>query len=335
MKPRISTEQRGDRTILGLHDDATGASAHVLPSYGFNLFDLKLPAAGEPRSLVVSEPGWEAQPQKPARHGFPVLFPFPNRIREGRYSWNGKDYQLPLGKPPHAIHGFAADADWQVVEHAVSPAGATLLGRYQISRQSPQMLPSWPGDLILEMRYTLAGRTLDLDITITNPGGDDVPYGLGFHPYFRLPFSSKGTLEQTRVVIPAGEFWVLEGAIPTGERRPVDSRLDFRAGQPMAGLQLDDVLTALEPKAAAGGDRWTTCRLIDDSLQAELQLLFDANFREIVVFTPPGSPDVIAVEPYTQTTDAIHLHERGIDGGLRLLKHGAQDHLCIRLQTSG
>ena len=43
MSFRIETHDRGGRTIFSLHDDATGASAAILPSYGFNLFDLRLP----------------------------------------------------------------------------------------------------------------------------------------------------------------------------------------------------------------------------------------------------------------------------------------------------
>ena len=100
MACHVREEARGDREVLTMSDTDSGASASILPSYGFNLFDLRLPAAGAVRSLVVAKPGWEANPEKPARHGFPVLFPFPNRIDRGRFSWDGASYQLPLTKPP-------------------------------------------------------------------------------------------------------------------------------------------------------------------------------------------------------------------------------------------
>ncbi len=330
MSYRVAVERRGEREIYRLFDDASGASAAVLPSYGFNLFDLRLPAAGRVWPVVVSAEGWEEHPDKPARHGFPVLFPFPNRIRDAAYSFEGKDYTLAPTKPPHAIHGFALEADWEVTDHAAGPDGATLAARFQISKQAPAALTSWPADALLEMRYTLAGRKLTLDIVASNPSDRPLPYGLGFHPYFRLPIDPASDPSKARLVLPAAEEWVIEGGLPTGDRRPVDRRLDFRDGRPIVGLALDDVLTGL---AYEGGI--ATCRMIDGALGAELRLTFDRGFREIVVFTPPAFPGVIAVEPYTQTTDAIHLAARGVDGGLRVLPPGGSDTMMVALETVG
>lgn len=90
----------------------------------------------------------------------------------------------------------------------------------------------------------------------------------------------------------------------------------------MAGLKLDDVLTDLEFTADRG-----VCRLIDEAKNAEFLLGFDRGFRVLVLDTPPGRGDVISLEPYTQTTDAINLQARGVAAGLRILGHGAG---CIR-----
>jgi aldose 1-epimerase len=330
MAYRVSTLDSNGRTVYLLHDDESGARAAVLPSYGFNLFDLRLPAAGAVRRVVVAREGWEHDPDKPGRNGFPVLFPFPNRIRAGRYAWRGEDYALPLNKPPHAIHGFAIDAPWDVVAHAADAAGASIAGRFQISRQAPEQAANWPADAILELRYTLAGRRLTLEATVINPSAADLPFGLGFHPYFRLPLEPGGDPAQTRVILPASRYWVLDGSLPTGERREVDGPLDFRRGRPMAGLEADDVLTGLDFE---GG--WCTCRLVDLALGAEFRLACDRSFRELVVFTPPGPGGVLAVEPYTQTTDAIHLQAEGIDGGLRVLGPGARACMRLVMETRG
>lgn len=329
MRFTVGTERRGDRTIYTLGDESTGASAAILPSYGFNLFDLNLPAGGRPRSIVATDPGWEAHPEYPARQGFPVLFPFPNRIRDGRFSFAGRDYQLDLTKPPNAIHGFALDAHWDVVDHGTDPHGAHIVGRYRIGKQSPRQAHHWPADAILELKYTLAGRTLTLDAIVTNPSDAELPYGLGFHPYFRLPMNAGGDLGQTRVVLPTGKFWALQDTLPTGQIRPVPFPADFRRGRSMAGLVADDVYTGIEYDETGHA----ACRLIDEALGAEFRLTIDRNYREIVVFTPPGKPGVIAVEPYTQTTDAINLHARGVDGGLRVLEPGASEALHLRMET--
>jgi aldose 1-epimerase len=110
----------------------------------------------------------------------------------------------------------------------------------------------------------------------------------------------------------------------------VDPRLDFRKGQPLPGLKLDDVLTDLDYEGDHG-----VCRLVDKSLKAEFRLTFDRSFRELVMYTPPGAPGVISLEPYTQTTDAINLQARGVDAGLRVLHHGEHAAFSLAMETSG
>ncbi len=327
---RISTERRGGGLVHSLHDDRSGARASVLPAFGFNLFDLRLPAAGKLRRVIVSEPDWEHAPRQAGRNGIPVLFPFPNRIQDARFSFGGQEYRLPVNSKPHAIHGFAIQADWEVVEHVANESGATLAGRYQLSRQSPEMRPHWPTDAVLDLRYTLAGRRLTLDVGVTNPTADPLPYGFGIHPYFQLPLQPGGDPARTRIVLPAAESWVLDGYIPTGDRKPVDERLDFREGKPILGLMLDDVLTGLTYEGGRG-----RCRLMDLALDCEVVMDFENTFRELVVFTPPGVGDLISVEPYTQTTAAVNLAARGVDGGLRVLEHGRHDHFSLGIETRG
>jgi aldose 1-epimerase len=328
MSFRVETQVRGERTIYLLHDDATGASAAILPSYGFNLFDLRLPVGGEPCPMLVAVADFAEHPSHPARSGTPILFPFPNRIRDGRFTFEGRSYVLPAANGPNAIHGFAMAADWEVVEHKATSDRAFVVGRYQISKQSPDALQLWPADAVLEVRYSLAGHRLSMDVTVSNPGHNDLPYGFGIHPYFRLPFAPTGDVAKTRVILPASRYWVLKDSLPTGEIQPVDRRLDFRSGQAMNGLELDDVLTGLE-----FSENCCVARLVDLDKKAEFRLTFDRSFRELVVFTPSGQPDVVAVEPYTQTTDAINLQARGLDAGLRILKAGQSDGFEIAMET--
>lgn len=330
MAYRVATETVGGHTVYRLFDDATGASAAVLPSHGFNLFDLRLPAAGKVYPMLHAAADFAANPAQRGPNGTPVLFPFPNRIRGGAFSFGGKSFQVPLrAGTPNAIHGFAIAAPWDVVEHAVTSAGATVTGQFQLSKNAPESLAHWPADAILRIRYTLAGRRLTLDATVTNPSATELPYGFGTHPYFRLPFPEGGDLARTRVIVPASAFWVLQDLLPTGERKPVDARLDFRQGQPMTGLKLDDVLTGLPT-----GTGPHVCRLVDEALGAEFRLGFDGSFREVVLYTPPNLPQVIAVEPYTHTTDAINLQARGVDAGLRVLPHDQQATHRITMETT-
>lgn len=325
MSFRALVGSNAGRPVYELIDDDSGAFARILPSYGFNLFDLRLPAAGAVRRVVAAREDWEKSPDKPARNGVPILFPYPGRIADASFSFQGETYSLPPAKPPNAIHGFAHEADWEVVEHAADENQARIKGRFQISKQTPRYLPCWPADAVLEVEYALSGRTLGMTIAVENPTDRPLPFGFGIHPYFHLPLAAAGDPARTKAIFPADEYWELENSLPTGRRLPVDERLDFRRGRPMKGLSLDDVLTHLRFERER-----CVCRLIDEALGAEFRLIFGPTFRELVLFTPPGNQDrVIAVEPYTQAPDAVHLRERGIDAGLRILP--PEERLVMRI----
>jgi len=327
---RVDVEKRGGGDVYTMRDDVSGASASVLPSYGFNLFDLRLPVAGEVRPIVVSDPTFADKPAGAGGNGTPILFPFPNRIRGGRFTFEGKEYAIPTNKGGNAIHGFAVDVPWDVVEHKATPAGAVVEGRFQLSVHAPEHCDHWPTDAVLYVRYTLADRGLTMAVTVSNPTAVDLPYGFGIHPYFRLPFAPDGDLARTRIILPASRSWELRDFLPTGTVSDVPDRLDFRKGKPIQGLALDDVLTGLEHI-----DGGAACRLMDLDANAEFQLGFDESFRELVVYTPPGKPGVIAIEPYTQTTDAINLQPQGLDAGLRVLGHGEEHVMTLTMRTIG
>ncbi|WP_435017159.1 aldose 1-epimerase [Tundrisphaera sp. TA3] len=327
MAYRVDTENHGGRTVIILRDETSGASASILPSFGFNMFDLRLPAAGQARRMVVAADDFADTPTRPGRNGTPVLFPYPNRVRDGRFTFRGKEYHLPITNAPNAIHGFAISAAWDVVSQGVDDSGAFAVGRFHLAEHAPEMRPHWPTDAILEIRYSLAGRKLDMTVTVTNPTDAELPYGFGIHPYFRCPFAG-APLSEARVILPASRHWILEKNLPTGEIEPVSSRLDFRRGKSRAGLVLDDVLTGLTYQGDFG-----VARLIDNSLRSEFRLTFDRGFRELVAFTPPQDQTLLAIEPYTQTTDAINLQARGLDAGLRVLGHGKSDTFRIGMET--
>ena len=329
MSFRIGTKSHGERTVYSLHDDASGASASILPSFGFNLFDLRLPLAGQVRPVLVSAPDFADHPGHAAGNGTPILFPFPNRIRAGRFTFEGKTYQLPATNGPNAIHGFAMAAPWDVLEHKATDQAAYIVGRYLISKHSPE-------SRTLAHRRVAPGHVQPR----RQPALDDRD---GFQSDRRQPtvwlrasslFPSavppRRRSGDTQIILPASSYWVLEDFLPTGEIRPVNARLDFRQGQPRTGLKLDDVLTGLQYHEKRG-----QARLIDTEKKAEFRLTFDDGIRELVVYTPPQKPDVFAVEPYTQATDAINLNAKGKDAGLRILAHDRQDTFNLTMETLG
>src|SRR5688500_9381880 len=91
---------------------AGDSRALIWPAFGFNCLSWQI---GDGTDLLWSDPDVFQNPL-PTRNGVPILFPFPNRIRDGKFTWNGRGYQLPINGPNgrHAIHGFACYRPWRV-----------------------------------------------------------------------------------------------------------------------------------------------------------------------------------------------------------------------------
>src|SRR5262249_59658073 len=91
-------------------------------------------------------------------------------------------------------------------------------------------------DYILDATYRLQGRVLQLELGVSNPDTQDLPFGLGLHPYFRLP------AEKAMMRTPPLERYVLQDCLPTGERMPLEGQhLYLRQGRPIGIHEFDDL----------------------------------------------------------------------------------------------
>lgn len=300
---------------LTISDASAGSQADILPGLGFNCFRFLAGLEGKRHELLFSQPGFTDGTKRASHSGIPILFPFPSRIRNGQYTWNGRAYQLPDGdKLGNAIHGFALDRPWRVIRHSAN----SVTGQFQLSVDAPERLSLWPADGLIEVTYTVIGATLRSAIRIANPDTKPLPWGLGTHAYFRFPLGSTSRKGDCLAVAPAGETWVLENLIPTGERRPVTPQSDLRQGKSLDGLQLDDCLTGVMPR-----DGLVQTLVMDARAGLQISQVCPADFRELVVFTPPHG-EAVCIEPYTCPPDAINLHGRGIECGWRTLAPGEE-----------
>src|SRR5439155_901309 len=107
---------------------------------------------------------------RPTRGGIPVLFPFPNRIRDARFSWGGKAWELPKtdANGRNSIHGFACRHAWRVTGHGADAAGAWITGAFA-SADVPDVRALWPADYRIELTLRLADASLRLEAVVTNP----------------------------------------------------------------------------------------------------------------------------------------------------------------------
>jgi aldose 1-epimerase len=327
---RIAPDVVGHDPTLYVLEDGRGAMAEVWPALGFNCVRWRAVRGGQPLEMLYSDPAL-FQGARPTRSGVPVLFPFPNRIRDGRFEWDGQSYQLPLNDPAqkNAIHGFACRVPWRVVGQGADEESAWITGAFRCSIDAPQYRLMWPADHELRLTVRLGKGTLRLEATVHNPDRRPLPFGLGYHPYFRLPFAGDTSADDCQVEVHAASYWPLEGNLPTGAPAAVDAARDLNRPRRVEELALDDILTGL-PERPARMDGLIERGSVHAAPGAPMRLFCSPAFREMVVFNPPHR-QAFCIEPYTCTTDAANLQAKGLDAGWLALEPGASWSAVVEL----
>ena len=322
---REATAGTSTGTVYTLADPVGGATAEVWPALGFNCVRWSVrTASGGVGPVFYTAPDWETNPV-PTRSGHPILFPFPNRLKHGHFTFEGNSYQLPLNESSgkHAIHGFTPKSAWRVVGVTATDNAAEITGEFQISVDRPDVLTCWPGDSILTVTYRLTASALEVRCRVRNPGPGNVPFGLGYHQYFGLPSLPDEPVEGMVIEAPAASLWVAENSLATGEKVPTPAALDFSTPRPVGDAVLDTLYGDLPAS--------TTVRatLSHPRATERITVTADAAFRELLLFTP-AHRRAVAVEPYTCVSDALNLSARGVDAGLRVLASGEEFAATVR-----
>ena len=103
----------------------------------------------------------------------PVLFPFVGTIKNGAYSYNGKEYKISTR------HGFARTEDFELVEKTEN----SLKFRFSSNKET---LEKYPFEFELFITYTIVGNTLEIGYNVVNKNDSDMYFSLGTHPAFAL-----------------------------------------------------------------------------------------------------------------------------------------------------
>lgn len=232
----------------------------------------------------------------PAASGI-VLFPWPNRVRDGRWSQRGETYRLSLSEPAlgNASHGLLRFTPYEAIDSA---ADAVTLGAHVF----PQT--GYPFHLVIAVHYALTGTGLDVAYAIRNVGSTDAPVAIGQHPYLCI-----GDVDSADLVIRSSgsaRFLVDDRKLPTG-RAPVDAATDLRAGRRLGDLSLDTAYAQLQRDS--DGRARTTLTAPDGRRLTQWQ---GEHFDYVQVFTTdryPGQHLALAVEPMTAPADAFNSGE--------------------------
>jgi aldose 1-epimerase len=165
-----------------------------------------------------------------------VLVPWPNRLADGRYAFDGVDHQLPITEPSRmtALHGLSPWRPWTPVEHESDRITLKL-----------ELLPSpgYPFTVDTWIEYRLGADGLRVTTTSANLGESACPYGLGFHPYLS---AGEATLDDCTLSLDATTRFVTdERLLPIGEETVAGTDFDFTTPRAIGSLVIDDAFTGV------------------------------------------------------------------------------------------
>ena len=216
-----------------------------------------------------------------------IMAPWPNRLRYGILRAGGAEYQMPINRPPHAIHGFVRDREWEVVKATGSAA------RLSVALDDP-----WPFAGTVKYNISLDGPSLVQSLTIEAPeGGQPFPAGFGWHPWFRRDLGTGSPRVQV-----AGQrtVWeVDEEFSATGRQLDVEQVPDLRKGLVPELGQVDQCMR-IEPGSPTVV-QWPNAITLEINSSTEM--------GQLQVYAPEES---VCVEPESCTVNAFRLAQEDI-----------------------
>jgi galactose mutarotase-like enzyme len=228
-----------------------------------------------------------------------VLAPWPNRLGDGRYEFNGRTAQAALDEPErsNAIHGTVRWLPWRLDAHVQNVVALVC---------AIHPTPGYPYSVSLRVEYRLGRDGLQVSSVATNLGTDTAPFGLGFHPYLR---AAAGPIDGCVLRLPATQRLVLDDrGLPTGDARPVaGTEFDFTVGRTIGPTSLDTAYQGLERDS--GGRAWSS--LEDPASGRVVTQWMDERFSHLMCYTGDTLSNhderrrALAIEPMTCAPDAL------------------------------
>lgn len=234
-------------------------------------------------------------------HGTPLV-PWPNRLRDGAYSFDGVDHQLALTEPEkgNAIHGLLRWRNWTISEHTDNQAVLA-------TRLSPSL--GYPFTLDVKVEYLLSPHGLTVTTIATNVGDRPCPYGAGQHPYLS---PGSGLIDACLLQFDAATRITTdpERQLPTGIEPVAGTAYDFRRPRVLKDLKIDSAFEGLARDSA--GRAWVRLTGPDGATAA---LWVDETYPILELYTAdtlaaPRRRAGLGAEPMTCPPNAFQTQDR-------------------------
>lgn len=272
--------------LITLHGG--GYLAEICPDKGANCIRLFHEKTGA--DILRTPPSDAIFNESPYVYGMPLLFP-PNRILDGRYSFNGRTYEFPINEPArhHHIHGLLAKTPFTTEAQSADSARFS----YHATEKAPYL--QFPHAFSVTLEYRVDENGLHQSLTVENKSDSPMPFGAGFHTAFKVPFLPGGRAEDCVLSATAGKRWLYDPQriIPTGE---VQSAEIFRRGVPAA----HNVISAHLDMGGNGG----VATLTDEKTGAKIVYEVGGGYRFWMLFNQGGEMGYVCPEPQSWMVDA-------------------------------
>ena len=290
---RIDDERFGKFTRLKLVDTNSKEYVSIIPEFGANVNEIVLSKKSICYSILDGAKNYSELIKNEWYKGA-KLIPFPNRIRDGKYTFNRRSYKLPINFPSqkHAIHGLLYDRKFTVKERTVSKGSSSILLEHLYLGGTD----GYPFRFKVQIKFALSANGFECSTIIKNEASTRIPIGDGWHPYFRV----KGRIDDLLLRIPSTQQIEVDSRmIPTGGLKPfekfsslskigdetIDAGFRLRKGQGLARTELLDQEHDLKITV------W--------------QETGEMKYNYVQIFSPP-SRDSIAIEPMTCNINAFN-----------------------------
>ena len=290
----IEETEFGKYTKIKILNSETNEFVSIIPENGAIINELNLTKDDVNYSIIDGYSTYE-ELIKNAGHKSSKMFPFPNRIKDGKYKFNNNEFQLPINhvKENHAIHGFVFNKKFKIVETKIEDHFASVTLKYIYKGE----ITGYPFEFEITIINSLIdGEGFKCQTDVKNIGKLDMIMGDGWHPY--LKFDKK--VNDLFLTIPESDrIEVDDRMIPTGN---IIDYNDFAVSSKIGDTSFD---TGFYIK-----NQNEICKTEIYNPEADIKLIISQEtggnkYNYLQIYIPP-SRDSIAIEPMTCNTNAFN-----------------------------
>jgi len=281
-----------------LKNNFTGEFIAIIPSFGATINQIALQKNDVLHQLIDGCETYEELITE-GKNKFKgcKLYPFPNRIENGKYIFQNKEYQLPLNfaHENNSIHGLVCEEAFAVIKQESREDYCLLSVEYSTTENDA----GYPFKTNITIEFILNKEGFTAKTIIKNTDSKEVPIGDGWHPYFK----TGSAIDDCLISLPVDcHYEVNTKMIPTGNKI---KQQEFISQKKIDNHFFD---TGFKVK-----DNTAIAQTIIEDPKKNIQLVIwqETGINEynyLQIYTPPDRKS-IAIEPMTCLTNAFNNNE--------------------------